>query len=117
LLDPIVRKSREELGRLLADAFLEYTSVGSASRKTEVIEALRHEIAQPRTISHFEIVPLAEGVVLATYRLRRHGVGGAPDVHSLRSSIWTLVCGEWRCSFIRERLVRRPEQNLPYLRR
>ena len=99
LLDPAVRKSRDELDRLLAEAFVEYTSVGVAYRKPEVIEALQGEIAQPRTISGFEAVYLADGVVLATYRLTRQATTDASAMQSLRSSVWTRAAGEWRMLF------------------
>lgn len=99
LLDPALRKSREELDRLLAEAFVEYTSVGVAYRKPEVIEALQGEIAQRRTISGFDAVSLADGVVLPTYRLARRAAADASAMQSLRSSIWTRAAGELRIFF------------------
>lgn len=47
------------------------------------------------TLSNFEINPLSENVVLATYRVydrtREH--------HTLRSSIWKLIDGKWQMFF------------------
>jgi hypothetical protein len=99
LLDSAVRKSNSELEQLLADDFVEFASVGSAYGKREVIDALQREPSQQRTISEFEIVSLSESVVLATYRLTRHGKAGAPSVHSLRSSIWRRNLGKWQMVF------------------
>ena len=100
LLDPVIRKSRQALAQLLADDFVEFTNLGTVCRKREVIDALQHELSQQRLIAEFEVVSLAEGVVLATYRLTRQGATAeSPSAHSLRSSIWKLNLGKWQISF------------------
>ena len=97
LLDPAVRRSPEKLQTMLADEFVEFASTGAAYRKGEVIEALQHESPHRRTLSQFKVVPLADDVVLATYRVTRDDPAAA--VESLRCSIWKLYSGKWQLLF------------------
>jgi hypothetical protein len=70
LLDPVIRRSRQALAQLLADDFVEFTSLGTVCRKREVIDALQHELSQERLIAEFEVVSLAE---LSSRRIVSHG--------------------------------------------
>lgn len=46
-------------------------------------------------VSDFEIHPLSEEIVLATFRTYNEG----NKQHSLRSSIWKLIDGKWKMHF------------------
>ena len=47
------------------------------------------------TLSDFDIHPLSEGIVLATYRIFNE----EKNQHTLRSSIWKLKDGRWQMIF------------------
>ena len=47
------------------------------------------------TLSDFEIHPLSEEIVLTTYRICNE----LNEQHSLRSSIWKIVDGDWKMHF------------------
>ena len=98
LLQPEVRKSRYELGRLLADEFVEFATDGRAYDKAGVIEALQHEAPFRRTISDFRVMLPAEDTVLTTYELTRESDAGDVAI-SMRSSIWRCDAGDWRLLF------------------
>jgi len=89
LLDPAVRASAERLDRLVSDQFAEFGNSGLTYKKSDVVAQM---LAQPSVkvdVSHFEVLELAPGVALATYRTPR----------SLRSSIWRREAGSWRIVF------------------
>lgn len=88
LLRPEVRRSSDELDRLLASDFTEFGSSGAVSGKDDVIEALAEETPIQRALEDFRAERLAPDVALVTYRSRR-GTGGA-ERHFLRSAIWRL---------------------------
>jgi|GEM_PF-970411 len=98
LLQPDVRKSPNELTRLLADEFVEFASDGRAYDKAGVIEALQHETSFRRTISDFRMMQLADDMAVATYELARKSDAGEV-VLSMRSSIWRCDAGDWRLIF------------------
>ena len=92
LLTRGVRGSAAELGRLLADDFVEFGSSGRIYTRAEALSALAAapssgEAAAPLT--DFNIRELAPHVVLATYR----------SGQSLRSSLWRREAGGWRVAF------------------
>jgi len=94
-----MRRPRQALDELLSDAFIEIASDGVAYSKVQVIDALEREAPHRRSLTDFQIVPLAENVVLATYRATRHGVASNEIVDSLRSSIWAQRDGRWQLLF------------------
>jgi hypothetical protein len=93
-----VRSSPEALAALLAVDFVEFGRSGLAFDRRSVIDALQQERPVERTISDFSIRRLAENVTLVTYRSARRMEGGQA-VHSLRSSIWTMIDGRWQMVF------------------
>jgi hypothetical protein len=99
LLQPKMRKSTEALCELLADEFIEFGSSGRIFDKRQIIESVRNEPPVQRSLLDFKTSVLAPGVVLATYRIVRHGASGAQSVYSLRSSIWKLIGGRWQMLF------------------
>jgi hypothetical protein len=101
LLKQSVRGSPEAVGQLLADDFIEFGRSGGVHRKDEVIGSLAAEgggAVKVRTASDFDLKPLADDVVLLTYRSLRQGADGQ-ELHTLRSSIWKFIEGRWQMVF------------------
>jgi hypothetical protein len=94
LLNPEVRSSKMELKKLLADEFFEFGSSGKVLYKGEDIAEDGIGIVR-MTLSDFELHPLSETIVLATYRIFNED----SKQHSLRSSIWKLNEGSWKMVF------------------
>ena len=99
LLQPDVRKSPQELDRLLANEFVEFASDGRPYDKRQVIEALQHEGAFRRSLIDFNFRRLANDVALATFRAIREDTHSGEIVSSLRSSIWRRDANEWQVVF------------------
>jgi hypothetical protein len=102
LLRPEVRSSAEQVGRLLADDFIEFGSSGHAYDKQQIIEALRKETPDPTirlSLTEFVARRLAREVILVTYRTIQRGGPEVPDRSRLRSSIWKMVEGRWQMVF------------------
>lgn len=94
LLLPEIRTSKEEVMNLLSDNFFEFGSSGKVLYKDEDISEATLEIVK-MTMSDFEIHSLSEEIVLATYRIYNE----LNNQHSLRSSIWKVVGGQWKMHF------------------
>jgi hypothetical protein len=94
LLNPEVRSSKMELKKLLDDSFFEFGSSGRVLYKDEDIEDGGIGIVKMR-MSDFELHPLSDSVVLATYRIFNED----SKQHSLRSSIWKMNEGSWKMVF------------------
>ena len=101
LLKPEIRRSADQVGRLLSEDFVEFGSSGRAYDKAEIIEALQQETPDPAVqiqLTDFSARQLASGGVLVTYRtVRRRGV--EPNHYRLRSSIWKPIGGRWQMVF------------------
>jgi hypothetical protein len=94
LLTPEVRSSKSELQNLLADDFFEIGSSGRLLYKDEEISEDGIGIVKMK-LSDFELHPLADELVLATYRIFNE----LNNQHSLRSSIWKQHEGIWKMVF------------------
>ncbi|WP_079527109.1 nuclear transport factor 2 family protein [Solibacillus isronensis] len=94
LLLPEIRTSKEEIMNLLSDNFFEFGSSGKVLYKDEDISEATLGIVK-MTMSDFEIHSLSEEIVLATYRIYNE----LNNQHSLRSSIWKVVDGQWKMHF------------------
>lgn len=94
LLKPEVRKSRDQLKKLLADDFFEIGSSGRILFKNEDIPEAGIGIVKMK-MSDFEIHPLSSDIVLATYRIFNEMNGE----YTLRSSIWKLYESGWKMVF------------------
>ncbi|MBT2679343.1 DUF4440 domain-containing protein [Bacillus sp. ISL-35] len=93
LLTPEVRSSKTELKKLLADEFFEFGSSGRVLYKDEDFEGGIGVIKVK--LSNFEIHPLSDEIVLATYRTFNEQT----KQYALRSSIWKLNEGKWKMVF------------------
>ena len=88
-----VRQSREKLDEILADEFFEIGSSGAMFDKKECLET--GVVLTEMTLHNYEIYPLAEDVVLATYFI----VDKTRNRNTLRSSIWKFIDGRWQLYF------------------
>ncbi|QOR68171.1 DUF4440 domain-containing protein [Cytobacillus suaedae] len=88
-----IRKSREELDKILADEFFEIGSSGYMFTKQECLDT--GVVLTEMTLHNYEIYPLADGVVLSTYYIRDE----TRDRNTLRSSIWKMIDGRWQLYF------------------
>jgi hypothetical protein len=88
-----VRKSREELDKILADDFFEIGSSGYMFDKKECLET--GVVLTQMSLHNYEIYPIASDVVLSTYFI----VDKTRNRNTLRSSIWKLVDGRWQLYF------------------
>ncbi len=94
LLDPECRADAACLRGLLHPDFLEYGASGRVWTRDGVLQGLAADPTLDGTGANFTATPLADDVVLVTFRL----TGG--QLTSLRSSIW-VRCedGQWRVRF------------------
>lgn len=99
LLQPEVRSSREKLGALLADDFMEFGSSGSVYRKADTLQNLTTNTDKVvYEMSDFETKELSENLVLNTFKTKRT-INDADVVVSLRSSIWKKNGEVWQMFF------------------
>lgn len=94
LLKPEIRSSQQELQKLLAEQFFEYGSSGKVLYKNEDIGVEGIGIVNMKIID-FDIHPLSDEIVLATYRV----FNVDSKQYSLRSSIWKLINKRWQMVF------------------
>jgi hypothetical protein len=99
LLQPSVRKDPAALSYLIADDFLEFGTSGRVYDKAAILAALASEPPDPPAVlTHFGARPLADNVVLVTYRTTRPSPSGHPIV-AQRSSIWVYRDSRWQITF------------------
>ena len=99
LLAPDVRSAPEKLDELLSKDFIEFGSSGQTYDKQQVIEALQRDSGERFFLQDFQARPLAPGVVLATYRVRKSSDKDQNVIYSLRSSIWKFDQDRWQMVF------------------
>lgn len=94
-----IRNSREQVGMLLADDFLEFGKSGMVFDKQSILDLLQSEETDLQIeVSDFSVKELAADVILVTYKgsmLNDEGV----TVSTLRSSIWVSKEGSWCMTF------------------
>lgn len=95
LLDPKVRKSVEELDKLIADEFIEYCTSGHVCNKQEVLGSLPDKEEVEIIPKNFIVRSLAQDVVLLNFET----FNISTMVTSRRSSIWKLIDGTWQLFF------------------
>ena len=93
LLTPDIRTSATELSNILADNFFEIGSSGKILHKDGIApEGIGVVNMQ---LSEFEIHPLSDEIVLATYRIFNRET----QQYTLRSSIWKYMGNRWQMVF------------------
>lgn len=98
LLDPTVRKTPEELKKLLSEDFVEFGSSGRVYNRDIVIEHLAIETSERIEAFDFTVTELAPGCVQLRFHTKRQSADGSIS-RSLRSSIWKLFGTDWRMVF------------------
>lgn len=97
LVCPDTRTNPTRLRELLCGAFTEIGASGRTYNRDAIIAALVSEPARTLSLSDFEVAPLSEDIVLATYRLVAGDAGARTE--SLRSSLWVRDGDDWRLRF------------------
>lgn len=100
LFAPDARRSRARLEALLHPAFFEIGRSGRVHTRNDVLADLPKEQA-PLGIQarDFALQPLADDVLLLTYRSTQTSNTGALERHALRASIWKRSPGGWQIVF------------------
>jgi hypothetical protein len=96
---PEIRRSPQELGRLLADDFREFGGSGRVFDKGQIIEALQNQPPVQLWLDEFQALCLAADVALVTYRGNCKFPESDKVSRSLRSSIWKNRNGRWQVVF------------------
>jgi hypothetical protein len=82
LLDPAVRASRDDAGRLLDPEFREFGAFGRVWDRESILDAMASEDAPPPDVEAMAAARVCGDAVLVTYRAHR------PGRTTLRSSLW-----------------------------
>lgn len=93
LLRPDFRRNREAVAELLADDFREFGNSGRVWNKQQILDRLESEAPFDAEMRDFDVMELARGVILATYKVT------VKDRTSLRSSIWVKHDECWQILF------------------
>jgi hypothetical protein len=96
---PEIRRSPEDLARLLAEEFREFGSSGRVFDKGQIIAALQNQPAIQIWLDEFQVKCLAVDLALVTYRGKCEFPETGKVSHSLRSSIWRNRNGRWEVVF------------------
>ena len=96
---PEIRRSPQELARLLADDFREFGGSGRVFDKGQIIEALQNQPRVQLWLDEFQVKCLAPDLALVTYRGNCRVLETDTVSHSLRSSIWRNRNGRWEVVF------------------
>jgi len=99
LLDPAVRRNRQQVAELLAEDFLEFGSSGQVWTRNQILDLLETEVYQPPAMEDFKCALIAETVALVTYRTVRTDPRTGEKAATLRSSLWINKSGTWRVRF------------------
>jgi hypothetical protein len=95
-----VRRDRARLSELLHESFVEFGRSGRRYNKADILDQLPQETApQAMWSQDFEVVALANGGALLTYRSALIDENGDLFRHSLRASLWQLTEHGWQMRF------------------
>jgi hypothetical protein len=94
LLNPETRTNIDQLDKLLADDFFEFGSLGNVWYKNDSVGGEGLSVRK-MSLYDFELHPLSDKVVLATYRVKDE----TREQNTLRSSIWKFEDGRWQMFF------------------
>jgi hypothetical protein len=99
LASPEVRRSRRAASTLIAEDFREFGASGRVYNKAQILEGLIQETMVEISLDHMEVVELAPGLVLLTYRALKYFPESGARTRSLRSSIWRRGGEGWQVVF------------------
>lgn len=95
-----VRRDRAQLDGLLHEAFVEFGRSGRRYEKADILEELPRDPDPTEMWSqNFEVIELADGVALLTYRSASADENGNLFRHSLRASLWQRTEHGWQMRF------------------
>jgi hypothetical protein len=95
-----VRNSREQVGTLLADDFMEFGKSGRVYHKQDTLDGLeREQIDLEIEVADFNTKELATEVVLVTYTAQMLDTDNMTKVSTNRSSIWIRRDDRWQMVF------------------
>lgn len=98
LMSADVRLSSKDLGRLLADDFMEFGSSGQVYYKKDILKRVPKTASQVKYLmSNFKAKELSEDVVISTFKTRR--IINKEIKVSLRSSLWRKNGNVWKIFF------------------
>lgn len=98
LMDPVVRKDRDQVAALLDEDFMEFGASGRVWTRETTLDLLLSESNMPPTVEGFSCFWLGAEIALVTYRTVHTGDEGNNGA-TLRSSIWTKESGKWKMRF------------------
>ena len=97
---PAARGDATRLSALLHDDFVEFGRSGSTYSKAEILSRLPAEAQRATVVAdRFELMRLADGVALVTYRAAHLLGDGTLDRFTLRSSVWQRNGPGWQMRF------------------
>jgi len=101
LLKLEIRKSSQKINELIAEDFIEFTSSGGIYhyKKGDVFLEQNDNRELIWEILDFQVKQLAEGCILAMYKIIKHSEKNENKKYSLRSSIWKYNDGKWKMLF------------------
>jgi ketosteroid isomerase-like protein len=94
LLDPVVRRDRAAVDRLLSPDFVEIGVSGRVWDKRSVLDLLSADTRPPPAVSDLRAEWLSPDAILVTYRAHRPGAA-----ISMRASVWLRDADGWRVRF------------------
>ncbi|MBF5005857.1 nuclear transport factor 2 family protein [Diaphorobacter caeni] len=100
LHQPVIRANAARVMELLHSEFEEIGQSGQKYSRDAVVEALSNEsLAGDMVADAYAVTELGPGVALLTYRAAHQHQNGTRSRHTLRSSIWLLVDGQWQLRY------------------
>ncbi|WP_199155641.1 DUF4440 domain-containing protein [Chromobacterium sp. ASV23] len=103
LHQPAVRRNGACVRALLHPDFEEVGRSGRLYSREALVGALANEAegsaAEVITADSYVATDLGQGIALLTYRSARKQEDGRLERHTLRSSIWVRVAGEWQLRY------------------
>jgi len=99
LLKPEIRKNKKILDELLADDFIEFTSVGTIINKKDVLRNLPKESLIKWKVSNLKTKIISKDVILATYKVQKKDLKNKNIIVSLRVSLWKNINNKWKIIF------------------
>ena len=106
LLNPDIRTSPQIINNILADGFFEFCSSGQIYHYTygDKLPVQEDKQTVQMEILHFQLKPITDDSVLATYRLSVQDATSRIK-YSLRSSIWQKQDDKWKIIFHQGTLI------------
>jgi GrpB-like predicted nucleotidyltransferase (UPF0157 family) len=98
-LDPKFRHSAILVDNLLAEDFIEFSSLGYINSKLEILKSLGVKFPRKSKLRNFNLKPLASNLALVTYIAVEYNEANIEELSTLRSSIWQYANGLWKMLF------------------